>query len=94
MNKIAIMMVAAAGAALAQDGHQIMLEVQKRQHAESMRYEGTIISCTNPKGCPENSKHIILTKRWTYERLGTAGKSKALMLRFTGPAEVKGVESC
>jgi Outer membrane lipoprotein-sorting protein len=89
MNKIAIMMLTAAGAIWAQDGHQIMLEVQKRAHATSMRYEGTLVSCTNPKGCPENSKYI-LTKRWVYERLGDAGKSKAI-LRFTGPAEVKGV---
>ena len=43
MNRIAIVMLAAAGAAMAQDGHQIMLEVQKRQHATSMRWEGTLV---------------------------------------------------
>jgi hypothetical protein len=89
MNKIAIMMLTAAGAAWAQSGQQIMLEVQKRHHSSSMRYEGTLVSCTNPKGCPENSKYL-LTKRWTYEQIGDFGKSKAI-LRFTGPAEVKGV---
>jgi hypothetical protein len=89
MNRIAMVWLAAAGAAWAQDARQIMAEVQKRGHSESMRYEGTLLSCQNPKGCPENSKYI-LTKRWVYERIGDFGKSKAI-LRFTGPAEVKGV---
>lgn len=89
MNKIAMVWLIAAGAAMAQDGHQIMMEVQKRAHSDSMRYEGTILSCVSPKGCPPNSKYI-LTKRWVYERIGDAGKSKAI-LRFTGPPEVKGV---
>ena len=89
MNKFAIVMLAAAGAAWAQDWHEIMVEVQKRQHSTSMRYEGTLYSCISPKGCPPNSKNMV-TKRWVYERIGDFGKSKA-MLRFTGPAEVKGV---
>lgn len=95
MNKIAITLCAMvwlaafAGSAMAQDGHQIMLEVQKRHSATSMRYEGTIMSCTSPHGCPQNSKALQM-KRWVYEQLGDFGKSKAI-LRFTGPAEVKGV---
>lgn len=89
MNRIGIVLLIAAGAAWAQDARSIMMEVQKRGHSKSMRYEGTVLSCVNPKGCPENSKYI-LTKRWTYERLGDFGNSKAI-LRFTGPAEVKGV---
>ncbi len=89
MNKFAIVMLAAAGAAWGQTGHDIMVEVQKRAHTTSMRYEGTLYSCISPKGCPPNSKNMV-TKRWVYERLGDFGKSKA-MLRFTGPAEVKGV---
>ena len=32
----------------------------------------------------------IATKRWVFDRLGVFGNSKA-MLRFTAPAEVKGV---
>lgn len=90
MNKFAIvLLLAAAGAAWGQDGHEIMMEVQKRGHSTSMRYEGTLYSCTSPKGCPANSKNLV-TKRWVYERLGDFGNSKGI-LRFTGPAEVKGV---
>ena len=91
MNRIAIIVLAAAaaGAAWGQDGHSIMVEVQKRQHSDSMRYEGTLYSCTSSKGCPPNSKALV-TKRWVYERIGDFGKSKGI-LRFTGPAEVKGV---
>ena len=84
-----ILTLLAAGAAMAQDGHQIMLEVQKRAHSNSMRYEGTLQTCNNPKGCGADGKNLV-TKRWVYERIGDFGKSKAI-LRFTGPAEVKGV---
>jgi len=89
MNKLVIVFWLVGGAAFAQSGHDIMLEVQKRHHSTSMRYEGTIQSCTSPKGCPQNSKNLV-TKRWTYERVGDFGNSKAI-IRFTGPAEVKGV---
>jgi hypothetical protein len=90
MNKfVIVLLAAAAGAAWGQDGHEIMAEVQKRAHSTSMRYEGTLYSCTSPKGCPPNSKALV-TKRWVYERLGDFGNSKGV-LRFTGPAEVKGV---
>ncbi len=89
MNRVVIVFLLSAGAAFAQNGHDIMLEVQKRHHSMSMRYEGTIQSCTTPKGCPLDSKYLI-TKRWVYERIGDFGNSKAIV-RFTGPAEVKGV---
>lgn len=93
MNKIAIVMLAAASAAMAQDGHKIMEEVTRRAHADSMRYEATLQTC--PKATCANSKgqlneKELLIKRWVYERIGDAGKSKAIV-RFTGPAEVKGV---
>ena len=84
-----ILILLAAGAAMAEEGHQIMVEVQKRAHSNSMRYEGTLQTCTNPKGCAADSKNLV-TKRWVYERIGDFGKSKAI-LRFIGPAEVKGV---
>lgn len=87
MNRIMIVMLAAGGAAMGQDGHQIMQEVTKRAHSDSMRYEGTVQTC--PKPVCANTKSLII-KRWTYERIGDAGKSKAI-LRFTGPSEVKGV---
>lgn len=89
MNRAVIVFLLAGSAAFAQNGHDIMLEVQKRHHSTSMRYEGTIQTCTTPKGCALNSKFLV-TKRWTYERIGDFGNSKAV-IRFTGPAEVKGV---
>jgi outer membrane lipoprotein-sorting protein len=93
MNRIAIVMLAAAGAAWAQDAHQIMAEVQKRGHSESMHIEATLQTCPKPT-CADskgvlNTKDILI-KRWVYDRIGDFGKSKAIV-RFTGPAEVKGV---
>jgi len=67
---------------LAQDARQIMQDVQDRQNASSQRYEGTLKVI--------DSKNKISEKRWTYDRLGSAGNSK-VVLRFTAPAEVKGV---
>jgi hypothetical protein len=92
MNKTKTMIVfwMAAGAAMAQDGRQIMQEVQKRQHSTSLRYEGTLRTYGGTSRVQaEVDKHTLI-KRWTFTRLGDFGKSKA-MLRFTGPAEVKGV---
>ena len=91
MSKVGAILLAAAGiamadVALAQDGRQIMQEVQRRQHSTSMRYEGTI---QTKEDSDKSAKHIA-TKRWVYERVGDFGNSKAI-LRFTGPADVKGV---
>src|SRR5512138_1199617 len=82
MNKFAVWGLLAAMPLLAQDARQIMLDVQKRQRSDSQRYEGTleVISQGNQ----------VATKRWTYQRIGSFGNSKAI-LRFTAPAEVKGV---
>jgi hypothetical protein len=66
----------------AQDARQIIQEVQKRQHSNSQRYEGTLEVT--------GGENRVATKRWTFERLGSFGDSKAI-LRFTAPAEVKGV---
>lgn len=66
----------------AQDGRSIVAESQKRSRADSQRYEGTLEV--------NDAKRKVSTKRWVYERLGSAGESKAV-LRFTAPAEVKGV---
>ena len=85
-----VLLLAAAIPVLAQDGRQIIQEVQKRQHTTSLRYEGTIRTVTGAfKNQAEADKHTVM-KRWTFERLGEFGNSKAI-LRFTGPAEVKGV---
>lgn len=74
--------LAFAAIGLAQDPRQIILEVQKRQHSTSQRYEGTLQVI--------GAHGAIATKRWVYQRLGDFGNSKAI-LRFTAPAEVKGV---
>lgn len=71
-----------SGAAQAPDARQIVEEAQKRTAASSQRYEG-LLQVFDAKG-------KISDKRWTFERLGSHGRSKAV-LRFTAPAEVKGV---
>ena len=86
MNRILMVFLMAAGAAMAQDGRQIMQEVQKRQHSTSMRYEGTLQ--TVPVGTT-NAKHIV-TRHWVFQRLGDFGNAKT-MIRFTSPPDMKGV---
>ena len=66
----------------ADDARQIVEEAQRRTDAKSQRYEG-LLQVFDAKG-------KISDKRWTFERLGSHGDSKAV-LRFTAPAEVKGV---
>jgi outer membrane lipoprotein-sorting protein len=66
----------------ADNARQIVDEAQKRTDATSQRYEG-LLQVFDAKG-------KISDKRWTFERLGSHGNSKAV-LRFTAPAEVKGV---
>jgi len=66
----------------ADDARRIVEEAQKRTDAASQRYEG-LLQVFDAKG-------KIADKRWTFERLGSHGRSKAV-LRFTAPAEVKGV---
>ena len=69
-------------AAIAQDARQIVEEVQKRTRSKSQQYEGTLEVV--------DQKNRVSVKRWEYSRLGAFGDSKSL-LRFTAPAEVKGV---
>ena len=66
----------------AQDARQIVEEVQRRTNSGSQRYEGTIQVI--------DLKNKIAEKRWVFDRLGSHGSSKSI-LRFTAPAEVKGV---
>ena len=66
----------------ADNARQIVDEAQKRTDVTSQRYEG-LLQVFDAKG-------KISDKRWTMERLGAHGQSKAV-LRFTVPAEVKGV---
>jgi hypothetical protein len=65
-----------------QDARQIVEEAQRRTTAQSQRYEGTLQVI--------DAKSKITEKRWQYDRIGSHGASKAV-LRFTAPAEVKGV---
>jgi outer membrane lipoprotein-sorting protein len=80
MNRLLALCLAAP--LLAQDARTIVDESQKRSRAGSQRYEGTLEV--------RDSKRKVSTKRWAYERLGSAGEAKAV-LKFTAPAEVKGV---
>ena len=66
----------------AQDARQIIQEVQKREASKSQRYEGTLEVL--------GGENHVATKRWVYQRIGDFGNSKAI-LRFTAPADVKGV---
>jgi hypothetical protein len=66
----------------AENARQIVEEAQKRTSATSHRYEG-LLEVLDGKG-------KVADKRWSFERLGSHGHSKAV-LRFTSPAEVKGV---
>lgn len=81
MNRL-IALALLAAPLVAQNARDIVNEAQKRARADSQRYEGTLEVI--------DSKRKITTKRWTFIRLGSAGESKAV-LRFTEPAEVKGV---
>jgi len=79
---LAIAFAASVGVGAADNARQIVEEAQKRTDANSQRYEG-LLQVFDAKG-------KISDKRWTFERLGSHGRSKSV-LRFTAPAEVKGV---
>ena len=70
------------GAALAQDARQIVTESQNRSRAKSERYEGTLEMI--------GSSANVSLKRWTYQRIGSFGASKAI-LRFIAPQELRGL---
>jgi hypothetical protein len=67
---------------LAQDARKIIDEVQKRSEAQSEQYQGSLQVI--------DSRGKVSDKRWTYDRIGSHGNSKAI-IRFTEPPEVKGV---
>lgn len=70
-----------AASAVAEDARQIVQEAQKRTRSSSQRYAGTLQVFSRGK---------VGEKRWIFTRLGSHGNSKSV-LRFTAPAEVKGV---
>lgn len=74
--------VAAAVPAAGADAREIMREAQRRTEVASERYEGSLQVI--------DAGGRVTDKRWQYERLGSHGSSRSV-LRFTAPAEVKGV---
>ncbi|MSV29830.1 MAG: outer membrane lipoprotein-sorting protein, partial [Bryobacterales bacterium] len=68
--------------ASSQDARAVIEESQKRARSTSQKYEG-VLQVFDPGG-------KITEKRWRSERAGAFGNSKSI-LRFTSPAEVKGV---
>ena len=72
----------AIGVRAADNAREIVSEAQKRSGTKSERYEGLLQVF--------DSKGAISDKRWTFQRLGAHGQSKAV-LRFLSPPDVKGV---
>ena len=66
----------------ADEARTIVEEAQRRSTATSQRYEGLLKSF--------EAGGRVTEKRWLYERIGAHGESKSV-IRFTDPAEVKGV---
>jgi hypothetical protein len=64
------------------DARKIVEEAQRRAQSTSQRYEGLLQVL--------DSRGRVADKRWLFRRLGSHGRSKAV-LRFVEPAEVKGV---
>ena len=64
------------------DARKIVEEAQRRAQSKSQRYEGLLQVL--------DSRGKVADKRWLFTRLGSHGRSKAV-LRFLTPAEVKGV---
>ena len=81
-SSISLLLIAIVTLRAADDPRQIVEEAQRRTNANSERYEG-LLRVIDAKG-------KIADKRWIFMRLGSHGNSKAV-LRFTAPAEVKGV---
>jgi outer membrane lipoprotein-sorting protein len=77
----AVVLLTLRGSA-ADNVRQIVEQAQARTDSKSQRYEG-LLQVFDAKG-------KIGDKRWSFERLGSHGQSRAV-LRFIAPAEVKGV---
>ncbi|MGP0074827.1 MAG: outer membrane lipoprotein-sorting protein [Bryobacteraceae bacterium] len=79
---VCLLIATLAPIVFAEDARQIVAESENRSRSKSQQYEGTleVIGASNK----------ISLKRWEYRRIGSYGTSKAI-LRFTAPAEVKGV---
>jgi hypothetical protein len=75
-------MVFAAVVLRGQSALEIAQKTQDRARSQSEHYTGTLQVI--------DSNRKISEKRWTFDRIGSHGNSKAV-LRFTAPPEVKGV---
>jgi len=84
MNRLIAALFLLCGSASAQYDFaaQIMDESESRSRTGTQRYEGTLEVTT--------ASNKVSIKHWEYRRIGSNGASKAI-LRFTAPAEVKGV---
>jgi outer membrane lipoprotein-sorting protein len=82
LRAAALFLTLAVPLGAADNAREIVAESQTRTDAKSQRYEGLLQVF--------DSKGKISDKRWTFGRLGAHGQSKSV-LRFTAPAEVKGV---
>ena len=79
---LVVLVCACTALGAADEARQIVGEAQRRTDARSQRYEGKL------QVFDANGK--VTEKQWTFARLGAHGSSKAVV-RFTAPAEVKGV---
>jgi hypothetical protein len=77
-----LLSILATASYAADDARQVIMEAQKRSDSKSQRYEGVLQTF--------DGKGKTTEKRWTQTRIGAHGQSKAV-IRFTAPAEVKGV---
>jgi hypothetical protein len=82
MSSLSSLVLAVLFIFLQQDPRQIIQEAQRRTTSQSQKYEGSLQVI--------DSNNKVTDKRWQYERIGSHGSSKSV-LRFTAPAEVKGV---
>src|SRR5438093_9694910 len=76
------LLIAPVGLLAADSSRQIIDQAQRLTDSKSERYEGLLQSFDGNGKTSE--------KRWTFERIGAHGESKSV-IRFTSPAEVKGV---
>ena len=77
-----ILLLTLTALAQTQNARAVIEEVQRRNTSKAQRYEGSLEVI--------DSKSRVSTKRWEFTRIGSFGSSKSL-LKFTSPAEVKGV---
>lgn len=82
MSRLALLVLGAAWCAHAETALEIARKAQDRTQARSEHYEGSLEVI--------DAKNKVTRKNWQYDRIGSHGNSK-VVLRFTAPAEVKGV---